>query len=73
MFVISFAISLSADVTTANVQDNQVYDVLTSSLPIETIKKTHYMIADPGYDDQDLYNLSMDLYWISSCMSCISI
>ncbi len=32
----------AADVTTANVQDNQVYDVLTSSsLPSTTLKKTH--------------------------------
>ena len=35
--------------------------VLASSLPIETIKKTHYMTADPGYDDQKLYDLSTDL------------
>jgi len=26
-----------------------------------TIKKIHYMTADPGYDDQNLYDLSMDL------------
>jgi len=51
----------AADVTTANVQDNQAYDALTSSLHPETIKKTHYMIADPGYDDQNLYDLSTDL------------
>ena len=41
--------------------DNQVYPALTSSLPSTTIKKTHYMTADPGYDDQNLYDLSMDL------------
>jgi len=57
----SIIVPLSADVTTANVQDNQTYDSLTSSLPTETIKKTHYMIADPGYDDQNLYDLSTDL------------
>ena len=34
---------------------------LTSSLPSTTIKKTHYMIADPGYDDQHLYDLSTRL------------
>jgi hypothetical protein len=57
----SIVVPLSADVTTANVYDNQIYPVLTSSLPSTTIKKTHYMIADPGYDDQNLYDLSMDL------------
>ena len=58
----SVAVPLSADVTTANVQDNQVYGILASNLPIETIKKTHYMTADPpGYDDQKLYDLSADL------------
>ena len=44
----SIVVPLSADVTTANIQDNQLYDALTSSLPSTTIKKTHYMIADPG-------------------------
>ncbi len=54
-------IPLSAEVTTANVQDNQVYQRLTSYLPLDTIKKTHYMVADPGYDDHSLYELSMNL------------
>ena len=54
----SIVVPLSADITTANVQDNQIYYALTSSLPYTTIKKTHYMIADPGYDDQNLYDLS---------------
>jgi len=58
----SVIIPLSADFTTANVYDNQVYPGLVSCLPSMTIKKTHYMIADPGYDDdQNLYDLSMDL------------
>ena len=57
----SVAVPLSADVTTANVQDNQVYPHLASSLPSTTIRKTHYMAADPGYDDQNLYDLSTDL------------
>ena len=55
------SVPLSADFTTANVQDNQMYLGLTSSLPPTMIKKTHYMAADPGYDDQNLYDLSMDL------------
>ncbi len=59
----SVVVPLSADdVTTANVQDNQVYEALTSSsLPSTILKKTQYMIADPGYDDQNLYDLSMDM------------
>ena len=53
----SIIVPLSADITTANVQANQLYDALTSSLPSTTIKKTHYMIADPAdYDDQNLYD-----------------
>ncbi len=56
-------IPLSADFTTANIADNQLYKTLTSSLPsLTTIKKISYMTAGPGYDnDQNLYNLSMDL------------
>jgi len=53
----SIIVPLSADITTANVQANQLYDALTSSLPSTMIKKTHYMIADPAdYDDQNLYD-----------------
>ena len=53
----SIVVPLSADITTANVHDNRLYDALTSSLPSTTIKKTHYMIADPaGYDDQNSYD-----------------
>ena len=58
----SIVVPLSGDFTTANIPDNQVYPALTSRLPSTTIKKTHYMTADPpGYDDQNLYDLSMDL------------
>ena len=57
----SVAVPLSADVTTANVQDNRVYGELTCSLPSTTIKETSYMTADPGYDDHELYDLSMSL------------
>ena len=58
----SILIPLSADFTTANTADNQLYKTLTSSLhSITTIKKISYMTADPGYDDQNLYDLSMDL------------
>ena len=57
----SMAVPLSADVTTANVHDNQAYPAIASRLPSITTKKTHYMTADPGYDDQNLYDLSMDM------------
>ena len=57
----SIIVPLSADVTTANISDNQVYSVLTSSLSPETIKKTHYMVADAGYDGHKLYELSMNM------------
>ena len=59
-------VPLSADVTTANVSDKPVYkDLLTPSTssssrlsPI-TLKRIHFVVADPGYDDQSLYDLSM--------------
>jgi Transposase DDE domain len=57
----SIIVPLSVDFTTANVYDNQVYLGLVSCLSSITIKKIHYMIADPGYDDQNLYDLSMNL------------
>ncbi len=60
--VLILSLYLSADVTTANVQDNHVYQGLTfCSLPSTTLKKTHYMVADLGYDDQNLYDLSMNM------------
>jgi transposase len=69
----SIIVPLSADITTANVQDNQVYNALTSSLPSTTVKKTHYMIADhTGYDDQNIFDLSTGLNF-SACMSSSSI
>jgi len=56
-------VPLSADVTPANIPDNQVYPYLTSSncLSSEIIKKVHYMVADPGYDDRDLYESSIKI------------
>lgn len=49
----SLIVPLSADFTTANVQDNQVYGRITSSL-----RGVRYVTADEGYDDQALYRLS---------------
>ena len=63
--------TIDCDVTTANVYDNQVYQGLVSCLFSITIKKTHYMIADPaGYDDQNLYDLSTGLNFQLVCPVC---
>ena len=39
--------------------DKHVYPDLISSLSSETVKKIHYMVADPGYDGHELYDLSI--------------
>jgi len=57
----SIIVPLSADVTTANIPDNQVYPTMVCNLSSETVKKTHYMVADPGYDDYSLYGLSLGM------------
>jgi Transposase DDE domain len=61
----SLIVPLTADVTTANMSDNQVYPHLTASLSFsgfsEIITKADYMVADPGYDDQSLYESSLKL------------
>ena len=54
----SIIVPLAADFTTANIPDNQVYTILTASLPVTIIKRTLYMSADPGYDDHELYDFS---------------
>ncbi len=51
-------VPLTADVTTANVQDNQMYVPLTSSSSAFSLPYVLYMIADPGYDDKNLYKYS---------------
>jgi hypothetical protein len=50
----SLIIPLSADFTQADVQDNQRYPAITSSLPT----KVRYVAADSGYDDHKLYKFS---------------
>ena len=50
----SLIVPLSADFTQADVQDNQMYSAITSSLP----QGIRYMAADCGYDDHKLYDLS---------------
>jgi hypothetical protein len=54
----SIMIPLTADFTTANIPDNQMYSILTASFPFTIVKRTLYMSADPGYDDHELYALS---------------
>ncbi|MDN5867783.1 MAG: transposase [Candidatus Nitrosocosmicus sp.] len=39
--------------------DKPVYPDVISYLPPETLKKIHFMVADSGYDDKKLYDLSM--------------
>ncbi len=50
-------VPITADVTTANVQDNQMYVSLTSS-SVFSLPYVLYMVADPGYDDKKLYEYS---------------
>jgi Transposase DDE domain len=57
----SIIVPLAADFTTANIPDNQLYDILTASLSLAIIKRILYMSADPGYDDHKLYELSKEM------------
>lgn len=56
----STIVPLAADFTTANVQDNQLYDPMTSSSSSLFTEETYFMIGDSGYDDQKLYDLSIN-------------
>ena len=53
----SLIVPLSADFTQADVQDNQMYPAITcsSSLP----QGVRYVTGDSGYDDHNLYSLSI--------------
>jgi DDE family transposase len=57
----SIIVPLTADFTTANIPDNQMYSVMTASLPVTIIREILFMSADPGYDDHELYDLSTDM------------
>jgi hypothetical protein len=46
----SIIVPLTADFTTANIPDNQMYSVMTASLPVTIIREILFMSADPGYD-----------------------
>jgi Transposase DDE domain len=63
----SIIVPLVADFTTANIPDNQMYSILTSSLPLAIIRMTSYMSADPGYDDHELYDLSNSMEFRLVC------
>jgi hypothetical protein len=52
----SLIVPLSAELTTANVQDNLVYSRITSSL-----RGVRYVDGDEGYDDGRLYELSKEM------------
>ena len=55
----------AADVTTTNIQDNQMYIPLVSSTSVFSLPLTYYMIANPGYDDKNLYKYNKKvLEWI---------
>jgi len=54
----NLVVPLTADVTTANVQDNQMYVSLTSSSLVFSLPSLRHMAADPGYDDGKLYEYS---------------
>ncbi len=57
--VCNLVVPLTADVTTANVPDNQMYVTLTSSSSsIFLLPILRYMIADHGYDAKKLYEYS---------------
>jgi hypothetical protein len=56
-------VPLTADVTTANVPDNRIYVPLTSS-SVFSLPYVLYMIADPGYDDKNLYKYSKNVLGI---------
>jgi DDE family transposase len=51
-------VPLTADVTTANIQDNQMYVTLTSYSSVFALPSVLHMAADPGYDDRKLYEYS---------------
>ncbi len=54
----STIVPFAADFTTANVQDNQMYNPMISSSSSSLFLETCFMIGDSGYDDNKLYDLS---------------
>ena len=63
-------VPLAADFTTANIQDNQMYNPMTSSSSSSTTtisEEICYMIGDSGYDDHKLYELSINRGYALVC------
>jgi hypothetical protein len=54
-------VPLSADVTTANVSDKPIDQDMVSRLSSETLKKIHYVVADPGYDGKKLHDINLKM------------
>ena len=50
----SLIVPLSADLTTANISDNKMYESITASLPYGV----RYIVGDNGYDDHELCDFS---------------
>ena len=50
----SLIIPLSADLTTANISDNNIYESITASLS----EDVRYIVGDEGYDDHELCDFS---------------
>ena len=64
----SIIVPLAADFTTANIQDNQIYNPMTSSTITTTPEeKICYMIGDSAYDDDKLYDLSANRGYALVC------
>jgi hypothetical protein len=69
----STIVPLAADFTTANMQDNQMYNPMTSSSSSSSFSTTTipeeicYMIGDSGYDDHKLYELSTNRGYALVC------
>ena len=66
----STIVPLAADFTTANMQDNQMYNPMTSSSSFSTTtipEEICYMIGDSGYDDHKLYELSTNRGYALVC------
>jgi hypothetical protein len=63
----SIIVPLAADFTTANIQDNQLYNPMTSSSSTTISEEICYMIGDSGYDDHKLYELSTDRGYALVC------
>ncbi len=58
----------AADITTANIQDNQMYVTLTSA-SVFSLPSILYMISDPGYDNKKLYEYGKSIGNKSSLFS----